>query len=80
MQLTVKKWGNSAAVRLPAKVLNAAQVGIEQRVEVRVEGRRIVIEPALEEDNLDTLLAQITSENIHHEVSFGPPKGKELRY
>ena len=38
MQLTVKKWGNSAAVRLPAKVLNAAQVGIEQRVEVRVEG------------------------------------------
>lgn len=78
MQLTVKKWGNSAAIRLPAKVLNAAQVGIEQRVNVHVEGRRIVIDPAVEEDNLDMLLAQITPENLHHEISFGPPVGKEL--
>ena len=78
MQLTVKKWGNSAAIRLPAKVLNAAQVDIEQPVNVHVEGRRIVIDPVIEEDNLDALLAQITSDNVHHEVSFGPPTGKEL--
>ena len=78
MQLTVKKWGNSAAIRLPAKLLNAAQVGIEQRVNVHVEGRKIVIDPAVEEDNLDMLLAQITPENVHHEISFGSPVGKEL--
>ncbi|MYH70084.1 MAG: AbrB/MazE/SpoVT family DNA-binding domain-containing protein [Gammaproteobacteria bacterium] len=77
MLLTVKKWGNSAAIRLPAKVLNAAQVGIEQRVNVHVQGRRIVIDPAVDEDNLDTLLTQITPENVHDEVSFGPPAGKE---
>ena len=77
MLLTVKKWGNSAAIRLPAKVLNAAQVSIEQRVNVRVQGRRIVIDPAVDEDNLDTLLTQITLENVHDEVSFGPPAGKE---
>ena len=78
MLLTVKKWGNSAAIRLPAKVLNAVQLGIEQTVNVHVEGRRIVIDPAIEEDNLDALLAQITPDNVHHEVSFGPPAGKEL--
>ena len=77
MLLTVKKWGNSAAIRLPAKVLNAAQVGIEQRVNVHVQGRRIVIDPAPDEDDLDTLLTQITPENVHDEVSFGPPAGKE---
>ncbi|MDE0156014.1 MAG: AbrB/MazE/SpoVT family DNA-binding domain-containing protein [Gammaproteobacteria bacterium] len=77
MLLTVKKWGNSAAIRLPAKVLNAAQVGIEQRVNVHVQGRRIVIDPALDDDDLDTLLTQITPENVHDEVSFGPPAGKE---
>lgn len=43
MVLTVKKWGNSAAIHLPAKVLDAAQVGIEERVNAHVEGRRIVI-------------------------------------
>ena len=77
MLLTVKKWGNSAAIRLPAKVLNAAQVSIEQRVNVRVQGRRIIIEPAVDEDDLDTLLTQITPENVHDEVSFGPSAGKE---
>jgi len=78
MQITVKKWGNSAAVRLPARVVNAAQVGIEQRVEVRVEGRKIVLDPAIEEDSLDALLAQITPENVHHEIDFGSPVGKEF--
>lgn len=77
MLLTVKKWGNSAAIRLPAKVLNAAQVGIEQRVNVHVQGRKIVIDPAVDEDNLDTLLTQITPENVHDEISFGSPAGKE---
>ena len=70
MQITVKKWGNSAAVRLPAKVVHAARVGIEQRVEVRVEGRKIVLDPAIEADNLDALLAQITPENVHHEIDY----------
>ncbi len=78
MQISVKKWGNSAAVRLPAKVVNAAQVDIEQRVEVRVEGRKIVLDPIIEEDNLDALLAQITPGNIHHEIDFDSLAGKEL--
>jgi len=78
VQITVKKWRNSAAIRLPAKVMNAAQVDIEQRVKVRVEGRKIVLDPAIEEDNLDSLLAQITPENVYHEIDFGSPVGKEL--
>ena len=78
MLLTVKKWGNSAAIRLPAEVLNAARVGLEQRVSVHVEGRRIVLDPTTDENSLDALLAQITPDNIHDEVTFGPPAGKEL--
>ena len=78
MQITVKKWGNSAAVRLPANVVNAAKVGLEQRVKVRVEGRKIVLDPAIEEDDLDGLLAKITPENVHSEIDFGSPVGKEL--
>ncbi|MYD32006.1 MAG: PbsX family transcriptional regulator [Nitrospira sp. SB0677_bin_15] len=63
---------------MPAKVGNASQVAIEQRVEVRVEGRKIVLDPAIEEENPDALLAQITPENAHHEIDFGSPVGKEL--
>ena len=45
MQDVVKKWGNSAAVRIPASVLEAAHVCLDQPVDVREEGGRIVIEP-----------------------------------
>lgn len=78
MQITVKKWGNSAAVRIPNKILNAAQLDIEQHVDIRVEGRTIVIDPISENDNLDALLGQITPDNVHDEVDFGPAAGKEL--
>lgn len=40
-----KKWGNSAAVRIPAAIMAAAHVALDQAVEVREEQGRIVIEP-----------------------------------
>jgi len=74
----VKKWGNSPAIRLPAAVMEAAQLSLEQAVEVRAENGRIVIEPAAPAYNLDELLAGITAKNRHGEQDFGVPQGQEL--
>ena len=74
----VKKWGNSPAVRLPAAVMEAAQLSLEQAVEVSAENGRIVIEPAAPTYNLDELLAGITANNLHDEQDFGLSQGKEL--
>ncbi len=73
----VKKWGNSPAVRLPAAVMEAARLSLEQVVEVRAENGRIVIEPAAPAYQLDDLLAGITAENLHGEQDFGLAEGKE---
>ena len=81
MRITVKQWGNSAAVRLPATILEAANLKLEQQVEIREENGRIVIEPVEiepEEIDIDALCAQITPENRHEIVDFGPPKGSEV--
>lgn len=43
--LDIKHWGNSLGVRLPAKVARAAHLQAEQRVRMRVEEGRVVIEP-----------------------------------
>jgi len=78
MRTVVKKWGNSASVRIPAAVMQAAQLRIDETVDVREESGRIVIEPAeRKEFDLAKLLRQITPDNIHDEVSFGRPVGKE---
>jgi antitoxin MazE len=78
VQGVVKKWGNSAAVRIPASVLEAAHVRLDQPVDVREEGGRIVIEP-LRPTRYDiaALVAGITDENRHDPVEIGPPIGQE---
>lgn len=76
MKVLVKKWGNSAAVRIPAVVMAASRLGVDQTVEVREEGGRIVIEP-IRVNELEMLVAGITPDNLHSEVSFGPAVGNE---
>jgi antitoxin MazE len=79
MQGVVKKWGNSAAVRIPAAVLEAAQVCLDQPVDVREEGGRIVIEPLRSTRyDIDALINGITDENRHEPVDMGMPVGREI--
>jgi antitoxin MazE len=73
----IRKWGNSPAIRLPAAVMKAAHLTLEQSVDVRVEQGRIVIEPAMPTYSLDELLAGITPGNRHGEADFGPCQGQE---
>jgi antitoxin MazE len=78
MRVTVKKWGNSASVRIPSAVMAAARLSLDETVDVREEGGRIVIEPIRpREYDLAQLLAGITPENLHAEADFGAPTGKE---
>ena len=73
----LKKWGNSLAVRIPAAIMQSAQLALDQAVEVRAEGGRIIIEPVAPAYTLDDLLDGITVENQHAEVDFGMAQGQE---
>jgi antitoxin MazE len=78
MRVTVKKWGNSASVRIPAAIMEAARLSLDDAFDVREEGGRIVIEPVRQKEyDLARLLADITPQNLHAEVDFGSPQGKE---
>lgn len=78
MRVTVKKWGNSASVRIPAAIMEAARLKLDEAVDVREEDGRIVIEPVRpSEYDLEQLVAAITPDNLHDEADFGAPVGKE---
>ncbi|EQB8100110.1 AbrB/MazE/SpoVT family DNA-binding domain-containing protein [Enterobacter hormaechei] len=78
-QVIVKKWGNSPSVRLPAAIVRQASLSVNDVVELVVEDGRIVIMPVkTKEYSLDALLSGITDDNLHSEISFGEPVGKEL--
>ena len=78
MQSVIKKWGNSAAVRIPSAVLQAVHLQLDQAVDVRNESGRIIIEPLHPpEYELASLLDQITAENRHEAIETDPPVGQE---
>jgi antitoxin component of MazEF toxin-antitoxin module len=83
MKGTVKKWGNSAAVRIPASVLEAAHVGLDQDVDVREEAGRIIIEPVRTRPHytLEELVAQCDPKKRRsreeQEWLDAPPVGRE---
>ncbi len=74
MALLLKKWGHSAAVRIPAHILEAAHLSIEQPV----EAGRIIIAPVPPSVTLEQLVAGITPHNRHADSDFGAPVGREI--
>lgn len=79
MQTQIKKWGNSAVVRLPAPMLTQLKLSVGAPVELKAEDGRIVIEPSAKPVyKLDDLLAGITDENRHAEVDWSQPVGREI--
>ena len=78
MRVIVKKWGNSASVRIPASVMAAAHLSLDQSVEVREEEGRIIIEPVRPDRyELASLVDAITDDNRHEVAEFGTPRGGE---
>lgn len=79
MRLQVKKWGNSASVRIPASIMAAAALHIDQLVDIREDKGRILIEPvSTPVYDLDALLAQMTPDNFPDDIDFGAPVGNEI--
>ncbi len=78
MRVNVRSWGNSAAVRIPASIMAAAGIAVDQNVEMIEHEGSIVITPARDELDLDALIAGITDENRHGELLSGPAVGREV--
>jgi antitoxin MazE len=78
VESTIRKWGNSPAVRLPSAALKGAGYRVDDRLKVTFEPGRIVLEPAAPARyDLAVLLDEITPENVHGEVDTGRPRGRE---
>ena len=75
MQVVVQKWGNSLGFRIPSMWAKDNGVQNGSKVEVIVEQGKMIILP--KKKSLDDMLALVTDENIHSEISTGCAVGKE---
>ena len=77
----VSRWGNSLAVRIPARLARQVDISEGSAVELTVEDNKLVIvsvEPEAPRYDLAQLIAGINQENIHDEVDLGDPVGAEI--
>jgi antitoxin MazE len=78
MQVHVARWGNSLGLRIPKDI--AQRVGLREgaRVDVEVEGDRIVVSPARPRYVLAELLKGMTPQAMREAFDWGPDKGREI--
>jgi antitoxin MazE len=78
MQVHISKWGNSLGVRVPKDV--AAKLGLTEgsRVDISVEGDRLVISTRRPVFTLDELLVGMTPESMRDAFDWGPDVGREI--
>jgi len=79
METKIRKWGNSLGLRIPKSYAEQAGVREGSAVDISLEDDRLVITPVrVEAYRLKDLLAGVNEDNLHEEVDFGDPQGKEV--
>ena len=77
MNVKVAKWGNSLGIRIPKQIADDVQLTEGDEIEITAAGSQIVIKPLKPKYTLDWLLEGMSEENLHDEVDWGKPVGKE---
>jgi len=72
LEIKVKKWGNSLALRIPKPYADEAGLKNNSQVEISiVDGKLVIVSAGEAKFSLEQLLAQVTKDNLHDEVDTG---------
>jgi antitoxin MazE len=78
MEVRVQKWGHSLALRIPSTFAKKSKFQPGSRVDLsEVKGKLVITPLETEGCTLEVLLAGVTEDNIHHEVTTGDAVGSE---
>jgi len=79
MKVKIQKWGNSLAVRIPKSFAVQTEIEQDSIVDLLVLEGNIIVKPEKKKTRftLEELLQGVNEENLHGEIDFGRPVGKE---
>jgi len=79
MQTKVQKWGNSLAIRIPRAFAKETALANGTIVDLSIRNGQMILKPIPEPRySLDDLLVRVTKRNLHAEIDFGEPVGREV--
>ena len=71
MRLVVNRWGNSAGIRLPKQVLQKLKIDINDEMDYKIEGEKIILEK-------DNSVPEFTIEELFRDYEGEPTKEKPI--
>ena len=78
MQVLLSKWGNSLGLRLPKALTAEIGVAEGQKVDVRAENGRLIVEPLRKRLTLEELMENVTPEAMREAWDWGEDVGREI--
>jgi len=82
MKTEFLKWGNSLALRVPSAFAKEVGASEGKRAEMTIEDGALVVKVTKPRKrrryDLEQLIGQITEENRHAEIDWGPAVGNEV--
>jgi len=71
-------WGNSLALRIPKPFACEFNLKHNSEVDVTIEDGHIIVKPVtVNPFVLDEMLKKVNKSNIHENIDFGLPQGRE---
>jgi len=78
MNVTVKKWGNSQAIRLPKAIAESLDIKENENVEIKVRNDEIIIKKVRRHKSFEERMAGYDGDYNFVEMDTGNPMGKEV--
>jgi len=77
VNVKLSRWGNSLAIRIPSTIAKEASLREGNALSIEYEEGSLRLTLVEDAPSLDDLVSQINADNVHGEVDFGNPVGRE---
>jgi antitoxin MazE len=79
MHVSIQKWGNSLALRIPHLLAKEARLRQGEKAELQFRRGQLVLTPLARPPwTLKTLLSGVKKHHLHGEVKIAGPMGREV--
>lgn len=79
MQVQVEETEKGLAILIPAELIHGSQVKAGSTLDLTLVDSKLIVAPLRRSKyTTEELIAGVTDENIHGEIDWGPPVGKEI--
>ena len=79
MTAKIKKWGNSAGIKIPQKIMKKTKLKLNSEIEIKYSDEKIIISPKNKNNTpLKDMVSKITKDNLNVLEDDYIPVGKEV--